>query len=75
MTRVARSDNDARHARLIEHPSDRDRSDTGAVTQGNGFERGEQRLEAIPPAEFLDDQQYFTRDRFSSGGAGSVRRR
>src|SRR5262245_39150465 len=54
MSRVARTHDHARHARLIEHPTQRHRADPDAVAHGNRAERGQHVLEEVPPAELVD---------------------
>ena len=53
---MARADDDARHAGLIEHPADRHRADAHAVARRHLAERRQHVLEAIPAAELVDDQ-------------------
>src|SRR5262245_37724867 len=56
MSRVARTHDHARHARLIEHPTERHRADPDAVARRNRAKRRQHVLKAVPPAELVDDQ-------------------
>lgn len=56
MPRVASTDNDARHASLIEHPTNGDRTDTHAAASRDRVQPSEQRLKSLPTPELLDDQ-------------------
>jgi hypothetical protein len=56
VSRVACTHDDARHAGLIEYPAERHCADTHPVACGYLAERCQHVLEAVPSAEFVDDQ-------------------
>src|SRR6476646_12200710 len=56
MPGIPGADDDARYPGLVQHPADRDRTNSDAMTCRNRSESGEHLLKHTPAAELVDDQ-------------------